>query len=471
MQKEKPVDCLAELQRICGTANVLVGDAVGDRYNHDWTQTAQGRARAVVAPANTAEVSQVLAACHQHRQPVVVQGGHTGMCGGATPDASGTQIILAMHRLNQVRQIDRTGQTITVEAGCILENVQQAAADAGLYFPLNLGARGSCQIGGNLATNAGGLNVLCYGSTRDLCLGVEAVLADGRVLNLLAAVRKNNFGYDIKNLLIGSEGTLGVITAATFRLFAPTQPVLTAWVAVESIADSIEMMQRFQQQGTLAACEIIPQHVAAIIRQHHPTAPLPAGDHPFMLLLEVVAAHANEDNAAVAEAVLMDGIEQGVVRDAVVAQSESQRQQFWAVREEVPLLLARQGRWKRADVAVPLQHFATFVSELEVQLPQICAGRYILGFGHLGDGNLHIAIRPHDADPADYPDQTEALMTAVYEKVLACGGSLSAEHGVGQFKKHLFARYKDPAALATMQAIKHALDPHNILNPHHTLPA
>lgn len=457
---------LADLREVCGAdAAVISGGDASEKYTTDWTKLAPGRAAAVVLPRNVAAVRRVLAHCNARRIGVVAQGGHTGMSGGATPDGSGAQVVLAMERMNAVREVDEVGRAMTVEAGCLLETAQAAASDAGLFFPLNLGARGSCQVGGNLATNAGGVNVLRYGNARDLCLGVEAALADGRVLNLLSPLRKDNSGYDLRNLIIGSEGTLAVITAATLKLFAPAPPCLTAMVSLPSVAAALRVAGRLEG-FELSAAELMPRSVLRAAQSGGAGLPVPDADAPFTLLVEVCG-----DAAAAAE-VLTDAIAAVEAADgwraralAAEAGDSARRAAFWRLREEIPLYLARRGRWRRADVALPLRHLADFVGEMESALPRICRGEYILGFGHVGDGNLHISLRPYDDDPDSHPRAAAALLECVYDKVASYGGTFSAEHGVGQFKTAALARYKDAAALGAMRAIKTALDPNNILNP------
>lgn len=456
-----------------GAAQVRVGEALDDSLLADWTHTVRGAAAAAVFPATVQEVSQVLAFCNAHRIGVVPQGGNTGMSGGGVPlpdgDGSGC-IILSLRRLNRVREVNAAARTMTVEAGCILESIHAKAAEAGLFFPLSLGAKGSCQIGGNLATNAGGLNVLRYGSMRDLCLGVEAVCADGRVLGGLSGLHKDNSGYDLRHLLIGSEGTLAVFTAAVLKLFAPPQVALTAWALPPSPAAAVELLNFIQRESgdALAAFELLPAELLQLITQHKPQLPLPpsVAGAPWAVLLEAVDADAER-----MQQILLAAVQRGLVSEEIVlAMSEQQRADFWQVREETPIVTAAHGRWYRADVALPRSALAAFIDELRARLQAVCAGRYILGFGHAGDGNLHIALRPHDEDPQQHPQRMEELQRALYDCVADYGGTFSAEHGIGQFKTGIMRRYKDAVALDIMRGIKAALDKNGILNPGKGLP-
>ncbi|MCH9704857.1 MAG: FAD-binding oxidoreductase [Proteobacteria bacterium] len=457
---------IQKLTAICGSDYVKSGAGLEESLLTDWTHSVRGTALAAVFPANTAEVAQVLTLCHQQRVSVTIQGGNTGMSAGGIPAAAGDSngIILALRRLNKIRAIDQQARTMTVEAGCILETLRQHAAAAQLFFPLSLGAKGSCQIGGNLATNAGGLNVLRYGSTRHLCLGIEAVLADGRIFSGLSGLHKNNSGYDLKELIIGSEGTLAVITAATLKLFPPPQNPVTAWVEVPSPQAALALMNLIQQHSNnaLAAFEMLPAEIFKIIARHQPQTTLPhQNDIPtWTVLLETT-----DTDSEHVHALLMQALEEKLANNIQLATSETQRAMFWQVREEAPLILARHGKWLRHDIALPVAALPAFIAEVEQRLRAVCDGLYIIGFGHLGDGNLHLSVRPLDADPQEHPELSTQLSRAVYDCVAAYDGSFSAEHGIGQLKVELLERYKDPTALAMMQAIKQALDPHYLLNP------
>ena len=454
----------SKLGEIFGEQHVLVGDAVGERYTHDWTKSFVGRALAVVKPATAEQISVLLAYCQEKNLPVIAQGGHTGLCGGATPDADGRQIILSLERMNAIRSVDDTARFMVAEAGCILADLQTAAAQQNLLFPLNLAAKGSCQLGGNLATNAGGLNVLRYGTTRDLCLGLEAVLPDGRILNLLSGLRKNNTGYDLKQLIIGSEGTLAVITAAAMRLFSPASPVLTAWVVPDSVDSALSLLNDLQAKtdDSVSAFEMMSQPQFDLLRHYYPQARLPFPSPPPMAVLVEVSGM-NEGLAEVAMAALTAAVEKNDIHDVVVAQSETQRADFWQIRELSPAVNVAHGKWIRSDVALPLSALAAFVADLEECLSRISDGLYIIKFGHMGDGNLHVSARPKDQDPAHHPALAEKIIEAIYERVNFYGGSFSAEHGIGREKIGALKKYKKANALHWMQQIKKATDPHNIM--------
>lgn len=454
---------LTDLAAICGSDYVQPAAALGDDLLCDWTNTVRGAARAAVFPQNIQEVAALLAFCNEHALGITIQGGNTGMSGGATPPANGETILLSLRRMNSIRSLDETGRTMVAEAGCILENVRQHAEAHGLYFPLSLGAKGSCQIGGNLATNAGGLNVLRYGNARSLCLGIEAVLADGRILSELSGLHKNNTGYDLKNLLIGSEGTLAVITAATLKLFPPPQIALTAWAVPSSPQAALQLMNFIQQRSgnALVAYEMMPGLMLELIARLVPELALPHNPPPpWSVLLEaadVPVQHMQE--------ILTEAMEQGLAQDMIIAASETQRATFWRIREDAPLILARHGRWYRTDIALPLAALPAFIDEIRRRLFAVSEGVYIIGFGHIGDGNLHLNVRPGDRDPQDNPELTAQIKDTIYGCLAEYGGSFSAEHGIGQLKTAIMQRYKDPTAYAVMQGIKRTLDPNGVLNP------
>lgn len=473
---------IARLAEIVGSAHVRGGGELDDALLMDWTRTVRGAARAAVFPANTEEVAQVLAFANRERLAVVPQGGNTGMSGGAVPlsgnsgggeGGDGGGIILGLKRLHRVRALDGAAQTITVEAGCVLVDIRRAAADAGLFFPLALGAEGSCQIGGNLATNAGGLNVLRYGSARDLCMGVEAVLADGRIWHGLSGLHKNNSGYDLRHLLIGSEGTLAVITAATLKLLPPPRIALTAWATPPSPQAALELLNLLQHAsgGAVTAFELLPESVLTLLLKYQPEAAFPfkAAPVPVPVPWAVLLEAADCDGEAL-QAALMQAQTQGLVAEVVAAQSEAQRAAFWRLREETPMLLARRGRWYRTDIALPLSALPAFIDEVRRRVHAVDEAAYMVGYGHVGDGNLHVSVRPRDADPQDNPALTRRVAEAIYRCVAEHGGSFSAEHGIGQLKTEVMRDYKDATALAMMRAIKNALDENGILNPGKLLP-
>jgi FAD/FMN-containing dehydrogenase len=454
-----------------GQAHVLTaGQTDLSSYEQDWRKRIRGKALAVVRPANTQEVSDVIKACAQAGVSVVPQGGNTGLVVGSIPDASGTQVLLSLQRMNEVRHIDTDNLTLTVEAGCILQNVQQAAEQAGFLFPLSLGAEGSCTIGGNLATNAGGTQVLRYGNARDLCLGLEVVTATGDVLHGLSGLRKDNTGYDLRNLMIGSEGTLGIITAATLKLFPMPAAQLTAWAAVPSVADAVKLLGLAHQHlgAGLTGFEMMGQFALSLVDKHYAHLRVPLWqDSPYCVLLEnsdsESEAHARERFEHLLELAFNDGC----VRDAIVAESLSQTRNLWHIRESITLAQADEGLNIKHDISVPISSIPDFVAQTDALLKKEIAGVRLVNFGHLGDGNLHYNVQaPEGADTAAFlREHEDTVNTLVYQSVRKFGGSISAEHGVGSMKVDSLPDYKDPVALHCMQHIKHALDPQGLLNP------
>jgi FAD/FMN-containing dehydrogenase len=461
-------ELLQALRAAVGDAQVL---SEGDlsAWELDWRKRFRGRALAVVRPADTAQVAAVLRACAAHGASVVPQGGNTGLVGGGVPDASGTQVLLSLTRLNRIRAIDRANLTLTAEAGCVLQTVQQAAAEAGLLFPLSLAAEGSCTIGGNLATNAGGTQVLRFGNARELCLGLEVVTADGQVWDGLSGLRKDNTGYDLRDLFIGSEGTLGIITAATLKLHPRPAASGTALAATGSLAQCVGLMQLAQARlgAALTGFEVMNRFSLALVAQHFPqlAQPLPAA--PWTVLLEQADSEGEAPARARFEALLAAALEEGLIDDAVVAESLQQSQALWHLRESIPLAQAQEGPNIKHDIAVPVSAIPGFVERTDAALAQAFPGVRLVDFGHLGDGNLHYNVQaPEGMAAQDFLDRQEhAVNTLVYDAVSAVGGSISAEHGVGALKREELAQRKPPVALQMMRAIKQALDPQGRLNP------
>jgi FAD/FMN-containing dehydrogenase len=456
------------LRDLIGNDAVLTNAEVIAPCLIDHRRLFQGKALAVVQPIDTVQVSRVLAWCNEQRIGVVPQGGNTSYCGGATPDASGTQIVLSMRRLNHIRRVDADNFALTAEAGCTLAAVQTAAAAARRLFPLSLGSEGSCQIGGNLATNAGGTAVLRYGMTRDLVLGIEAVLADGSVIEGLAPLRKDNTGYDLKNLLIGSEGTLGVITAACLKLFPENRAVATAWISIADATAAITLLTMLRELSgdRLSSCELIPALALELVLKHLPDSRHPGtGTSPWYLLVEL-SSSGHEDLNAVLETALTQAMESGIASDATVAMNETQRAHFWRLRESVPEAQRRAGSSLKHDICVPVASLPAFIEQGAALVAQLAPEGYLIAYGHVGDGNLHFNLnqRP-DADIATFQSRGPALKRAIHDLVAMMGGSFSAEHGIGQLKVDELERYAVPAELAAMRRIKQALDPYGILNP------
>jgi FAD/FMN-containing dehydrogenase len=464
---------IAQLRQICGPANVLTHEDPGadlSPWEQDWRKRVTGRALAVVRPGDTAQVAAVVKACAAANTPIVPQGGNTGLVVGGVPNGSGTQIVLSMIRMNAVRAIDPANLTITVEAGCVLQNLQAAAEAAGFLFPLSLGAEGSCTIGGNLGTNAGGTQVVRYGNTRELCLGLEVVTAQGEVWNGLSGLRKDNTGYDLRNLMIGSEGTLGIITAATMKLYPQPAAQLTAWAAVPSMEAAVQLLGLAHQRlgPGLTGFEVMGQFALGLVDKHYPHLRVPLWQStPWCVLLENSDSESEEHARAQFEALLEAALEAGCVSDAVVAESLTQAKGLWHIRESITLAQATEGLNIKHDISIPVSRIPAFVAETDALLAREVPGVRMVDFGHLGDGNLHYNVQaPEGADEKAFLcDNEERVNTLVFDQVKRFDGSISAEHGVGELKVGKLPLYKDPTALAMMRAVKQALDPQNILNP------
>jgi FAD/FMN-containing dehydrogenase len=438
----------------------------------------RGKPLALALPRSTDEVSQLLAFCDAARIGVVPQGGNTGYCGGATPDGSGGQLVLSLRRLRAVRRVDADNDSMVVEAGCILAEVQQAAAAAGRFFPLSLGSEGSCQIGGNLSTNAGGLNVLRYGMARELVLGLEVVLADGRVLSGLDALRKDNTGYDLRHLFIGAEGTLGVITAAALRLYPPPRAIATAFVAVPDPAAAVRLLgaMRSASGDRVSSFELVPRIAVELVLQHLPgsRAPLQT-ESPWFVLCELSSARAAEPLDAVLEETLSAALEDGLATDAVLAQGERERRAFWHLRENIPEAQRRDGPSLKHDVSLPIDRLPAFVEAASAWVAREVPQARLVCYGHVGDGNLHFNLGPaqgaptHAANGRDTGNPLQAqegkVKRAIHDLVREFGGSFSAEHGIGLLKVDELQRYASPVELDLMRAIKQAFDPNGIMNP------
>ena len=467
---------LDTLRQIVGAPNVLTeGDL--SAWEQDWRRRSRGKSLAVVRPANTAEVAAVVRACHDSGTSLIPQGGNTGLSVGSTPDTSGTQIVLSLQRMQAVRQLDKDNLTLTVEAGCILQNVQQAADAAGLLFPLSLAAEGSCTIGGNLGTNAGGTQVVRYGNTRDLCLGLEVVTPQGEIWDGLKGLRKDNTGYDLRDLLIGSEGTLGVITAATLKLFPQPAARLTAWAAVPSMEAAVRLLGLAHQQlgAGLTGFEVMGKFALSLVARHMPQLRVPFADlaeAPYCVLLENSDSESEAHARGRFEALLEMAFEDGCVLDAVVAESIAQAKGLWHVRESIPLAQAEEGLNIKHDISIAASRIPAFVEYADALLQAEIPGVRLVNFGHLGDGNLHYNVQaPAEGDPKAFlRDQEDLVNHLVYEAVAKFGGSFSAEHGVGALKVDKLQKYQSPVALGMMRAIKQALDPKGIMNPGCVLP-
>jgi FAD/FMN-containing dehydrogenase len=462
-------DFLQNLRSICGDTHVLT-DGDLQAWEMDWRKRTRGKALAVVRPANTDEVARIVKACVAAKVSLVPQGGNTGLVVGSTPDDSGQQVVLSLQRLRAVREIDPANMTFTAEAGCILQSLQDTARQAGFLFPLSLAAEGSCTIGGNLASNAGGTQVLRYGNARDLCLGLEVVTAAGDIWHGLSGLRKDNTGYDLRDLYIGSEGTLGIITAATLKLYPLPAARLTAWAAVGSMDDAVKLLGMAHQHlgAGLTGFEVMGQFALSLVAQHFSQLKVPLYETAeFCVLLECSDQESEAHARVQFERLLEAALESGCVSDAVVAESLAQAKQLWHVRESIPLAQAEEGLNIKHDISVAVSHMTEFVRSTDALLKQEIPGVRLVNFGHLGDGNLHYNVQaPAGSDgPAFLRDWEDQVNTLVYESVQKFGGSISAEHGVGSLKVEKLEIHKSPVALGLMRALKTALDPNNIMNP------
>jgi len=466
---------IESLRQIVGAANVLTdGDLTP--WVQDWRKRETGKALAVVRPGSTAEVAAVVKACAEARVSMVPQGGNTGMVVGSIPDASGTQVVLSLTRMNKVRTLDAGNLTITVDAGCVLQNLQEACEKAGFLFPLSLAAEGSCTIGGNLGTNAGGTQVVRYGNTRDLCLGLEVVNAQGEIWDGLSGLRKDNTGYDLRHLFIGSEGTLGVITGATMKLYPMPKSQLTAFAAVPSLEAAVQLLGLAHQHlgSGLTGFEVMGQFALGLVAKHFPQQRVPFWqEHPWCVVLE------NSDNESEAHArecferLLEAAMEAGCVDDAVVAESMAQAHALWHIRESIPMAQAEEGLNIKHDISINVSRIPEFVAETNALLLERFPGARMVVYGHLGDGNLHYNVQaPENEDQARFLNEQEAPMNAlVYDMVDQYRGSISAEHGIGSLKAATLPKHKSPVALGMMRAIKQGLDPLNLMNPGRVLKA
>ena len=422
----------------------------------------------VLRPDSTEQVSRILALCHEHRIGVVPVGGNTSYCGGATPSSDGTQVVVSLARLKRVRQVDPDNNTLTVEAGCVLAQVQQVAEAAERLFPLSLGSEGSCQIGGNLATNAGGTAVLRYGMARELVLGLEVVLADGRVLDDLTALRKNNTGYDLRDLFMGAEGTLGIITAATLKLFPLPRTRVTALVAVNDPAAAVALLSHLRSSGSdaLATFELMPRVALELVFKHVEGVADPFDvSHPWYVLLEATTGQISEALQEEITAALATAQDNQLIRDALLAYSEQQRDSFWQLRERIPEAQTRAGGSIKHDVSVSISDLPRFIAEGMQRCKTIAPEGVLVVYGHLGDGSLHFNVNTFDKNDRAFFAKTPLLNQAMHELTMSYRGSISAEHGIGQLKRDELAQFKNPVALQVMRSIKQALDPHGIMNP------
>lgn len=459
---------LTTLSEIVGEDYLLKSDADLAPYLVDWRGRFRGAARCLVRPGTAAEVAAVVKACADAGAPMVPQGGNTSLCGAATPDASGAAVIISIGRLNRVRAVDPANNTLTVEAGCTLASVQEAAAAADRLFPLSLASEGSCQIGGNLSTNAGGVQVLRYGNTRELVLGLEVVLPDGRLWEGLRGLRKDSTGYDLKHLFVGAEGTLGIITAAVLKLFPLPTAQVTAWLNVDSPEAAVALLGLGQAtfDARLTAFELISETALGLVIQHIPGTARPSETSPWYILCEFSDGGDEATLRTQVESWLQECVERGIASDAVLAHSQGQMHKLWQLRECISEAQKIDGISIKHDIAVPVSAIPTFLARADNALAQAFPGIRIVAFGHVGDGNLHYNLSQADRqENAAFVALQPEANRIVHDLVHALGGSISAEHGLGQLKREEVRRYKSSVEMTLMETLKQALDPRGLMNP------
>jgi FAD/FMN-containing dehydrogenase len=481
---------LSQARALIGSAAVKTAAQDLEPFAIDWRKRYHGKPLAALFPQSTEHVAALVRLANDYHVALVPQGGNTGLSGGATPDTSGTQVILSLAKLRKVRAKDPENKTITVEAGVTLQEVQALAESMGLLFPLSLGSEGSATIGGNLATNAGGTGVLRYGNARDLCLGVEVVTATGEIWNGLRGLRKDNTGYDLRDLFVGSEGTLGLVTAAVLKLFPKPASVMTALAKVSGPADALRLLQLAQTKCDAAltgfeymspvSTQLVVQYFSEIAKPCGPIiGGLPGqGEPSASVLLEISHPESEEAASGLLEAVMGQAIEEGVVADAIVAQSVAQAKAMWHMRETITLSAAEDGAHIKHDIALPISALTNFIASMDQEMLAAYPGIRIINFGHFGDGNLHYNIAPpaaisagmstserHQAHVEFLRAHEDAIRKRVHDRVVSMNGSISAEHGLGQLRRDEAKRYKSSVELGLMKTIKQALDPKGILNP------
>ena len=439
----------------------------------DWRGRVHGAAPAMLAPASTEQVVEVVRLAAEHRVPLVPQGGNTGMAAGATPPSDGSAILLSMRRMNRIRSVSAGNRLAVAEAGVVLATLHDAAHDLGMRFPLTLGARGSCTIGGLTSTNAGGTQVLKFGTMRSLVAGVEAVLPDGSVHNGLSGLKKDNRGYSLDQLLIGAEGTLGVITAVALRLFPAIAARAVAWAGLDSPTKALELLRFLEARtSSIEGFELVPQDSLDLVLRHIPDTRAPlSGDHPWQVLIEATTPTAETDVAAELQELLGAALQQGIIGDAVLASNEAQAEAFWKLRDTISEAERAEGQTLAHDISVPVSDMPAFIVDAAAEVEAAFPGVVASGFGHLGDGNIHFHVRAGGhAAPDWYEAEGEKITHMVDDLVTAAGGSISAEHGIGQLKRDEFARLAPPGRIHALRAIKHALDPLGIMNPGKLVP-
>jgi FAD/FMN-containing dehydrogenase len=458
-------------QQCIGSENVLLNTFDQLPYLTEWRQRIIGKALAIVMPANTQEVASIVKLCTEFNIAIVPQGGNTGLVLGSIPNQhkGDSTIVLSLKRMNNIRVIDPTNNTMTVDAGCILQAVQEAAAAQDKLFPLSLASEGSCTIGGNLSTNAGGTAVLRYGNMRDLCLGLEVVTANGEIWNGLRGLRKDNTGYDLRDLFIGAEGTLGIITAAVLKLFPQPTSQVTALCAVNSIEDAVNLFHVAQKNcaNKLTAFELISDFALQLVYKHFPQLDQAINNtSPYYVLIEVSDHQSEADNMSQLTSMLNDALEKNQIQDAIIANSIAQSRNLWHIRESISEAQAKEGKNLKHDISLPISNIIEFVKTTDALLQQAFPNCRMVTFGHIGDGNLHYNISPPEHEDAqDFLSNLDNIKRIIHDSVHHFNGSISAEHGIGELKKEELVLYKSAVEIQLMQSIKQALDPHNIMNP------
>jgi FAD/FMN-containing dehydrogenase len=469
MPRPPDLNTLGELKTAVGSGSWLESPDAVESYLTDFRRLYRGATPLVLLPRNVDEVAQILRICNREEVAVVPHGGNTSYCGGATPDEGGSQIVLSLRRLNRVRQIDAANYSMVIEAGCTLAEAQAAAHEADRLFPLSLGSEGTAQIGGNLSTNAGGTAVLRYGMMRDLVLGLEVVLADGRVLAGLKSLRKDNTGYDVKSLFVGAEGTLGVITAACLKLFPRPGDTATALVGIDSPQNALDLLARLRTAAgdQVTSFELMPRLAVELTVKHVPGVADPLEQNtPWYLLIELTSPNPQQDLLTLLSAALEDAAGRGTIRDAMLATSMGQAQAMWKLRESVPEAQRRHGASLKHDVSVPVSAIPALIEEGSALVRRLAPEGDVVSYGHAGDGNLHFNVsQKPDTDVKSFIARGPVLELAIFDLVESLGGSISAEHGIGRLKAAEFARRCDPVELEVMHALKRALDPKGIMNP------
>jgi len=468
-------DFVEKLRAIVGDRGLITDEQGKHSYVTDWRESFVGNALAVVRPANTQEVADVVRLCATEKVSVVPQGGNTGLVGGGIPQEKGREIVLSLNRMTRITDIDPIGYTMTVEAGVILKTIQETAAANDRLFPLSLAAEGSCSIGGNLSTNAGGVQVLHYGNARQLVLGLEVVTPQGEIWNGLRALKKDNTGYDLRDLYLGAEGTLGIITRAVLKLWPKPKDVATAWVAVTSPEAAVALLSgaHAASEDNVTSCELMGRQGIDLVLQHIPGAADPLAErHDWYILLEWSSTRARREGENAGglrekmEAYLGEAMEQGLVLDATIAQNETQARALWGLRENHTEASKKEGPSVKHDISVAVSKIPTFVTEGLAAMKKALPECRPVTFGHVGDGNLHFNCQaPAGWDKARFMPHAHAVNAAVYDLVVSYGGSISAEHGIGLLKVDELAHYRSKVEIDTMRTIKRALDPQNLMNP------